>query len=232
MNYVKLHVDALFAYRRLTDTEFGRAIRCVLQYVEDGTDPNLPGKEGIMYDVLREQVDRDREAYDKRVAAQTENGKKGGRPRKNVTQGQNPTKPNETQQNPWVSKKPNETQKTQEKEKEKEKEYILSSPLPPSKGGWEDDDDDDDLVLIARRNDEVFKAAEHAGFDLNGATLDKLTDLISVHGPDAVESGIGKCVEHGVAKLAYLRKVLDGTPKPSSKPSTEELNGGYKPLWG
>lgn len=226
MNYVKLHVDALFAYRRLTDTEFGRAIRCVLQYVEDGTDHNLPGKEGIMYDVLREQVDRDREAYNKRVAAQTENGKKGGRPRKNVTQGQNPMKPNETQQNPWVSKKPNETQKTQEEEKE----YILSSPLPPSQGDGVDDDDD--LLLIARRNDAVFDAAAHAGFEMTGAMLDRLTELISVHGPDAVESGIGKCVEHGVAKLAYLRKVLEGAPKPSSKPSTEELNGGYKPLWG
>ena len=226
MNYVKIHVDALFAYRRLTDTEFGRAIRCILQYVEDGTDPNLPGKEGIMYDVLREQVDRDREAYDKRVAAQTENGKKGGRPRKNASQERNPTKPNETQQNPWVSKKPNETPKTQEKEKE----YILSSPLPPSKGGGEDDDDD--LLLIARRNDAVFEAAKHAGFDLTGTTLDKLTDLISVHGPDAVERGIDSCAEYGAKSLAYLRKVLEGTPKPSSKPSTEELNGGYKPLWG
>ena len=93
-------------------------------------------------------------------------------------------------------------------------------------------DDDDDLLLIARRNDAVFDAAAHAGFEMTGAMLDRLTELISVHGPDAVESGIGKCVEHGVAKLAYLRKVLEGAPKPSSKPSTEELNGGYKPLWG
>lgn len=226
MNYVKLHVDALFAYRRLTDTEFGRAIRCVLQYVEDGTDPNLPGKEGIMYDVLREQVDRDREAYNKRVAAQTENGKKGGRPRKNAVQEQNPTEPNETQQNPWVFEKPNETQKTQEKEKEKENK---SSPLPPSQG---EDDDDDELLLIARRNDQVFEAARHAGFDLTGAVLDKLTDLISVHGPDAVERALASCVMHGAKSLAYLCKVLEGAPKPSSKPSTEELNGGYKPLWG
>ena len=129
MNYVKIHLDALLAYRRLTDTEFGRAIRCVLQYMADGTDPNLDGKVGIMYDVLREQVDRDRKAYDKRVAAQTENGKKGGRPRKNTAQGQYPKEPNETKQNPWVFEKPNGTQKTQEKEKE----YI--PPCIPPAGG-------------------------------------------------------------------------------------------------
>ena len=100
MNYVKLHTDALLAYKRLSDTEFGRAVRAVLQYVEDGTEPNLPGKESIMFDVLREQVERDRKSYDKKVAAQRENGSKGGRPRKNQkpteTHGflENPTKKN------------------------------------------------------------------------------------------------------------------------------------------
>lgn len=195
MNYVKLHTDALYAYRRLSDTEFGRAVRAVLQYTEDGTEPNLPGKESIMFDVLREQVERDRKSYDKKASAQRENGSKGGRPRKNE-------KPKETHgflENPT---KPNETQKTQEKEKEKE--YI--SPLPP----YDDDDGEDDaLLLIARQHDRVFDRAKECGFDTNTAALDRLTDLISVHGADAVLAALDDCVEHGARTIAYLRKVLE-----------------------
>lgn len=195
MNYVKLHTDALNAYKRLSDTEFGRAVRAVLQFTEDGTEPNLPGKESIMFDVLREQVERDRKSYEKKASAQRENGSKGGRPRKNE-------KPKETHgflENPT---KPNETQKTQEKEKEKEKEYI--SPLPPY-----DDDEDEALLLIARRHDQVFDRAKECGFDTNAATLDRLTELISCHGPDAVLAALDDCVEHGARTIAYLRKVLE-----------------------
>ena len=111
----------------------------------------------------------------------------------------------------------------------KDNKRLSSSPLPPSQG---DDDNDDELLLIARRNDQVFEAARHAGFDLTGAVMDKLTDLISVHGADAVERALDSCVKYGVKNLAYLCKVLEGGPKPSSRLSTEELNGGYKPLWG
>ena len=192
MNYVKIHVDALFAYRRLTDTEFGRGIRALLQYMEDGTEPNLPGKEGLMYDVLREQVERDREAYSKKLAAQTENGKKGGRPRKNQ-------KPNETQQNPWVFKKPNETQKTQEKEKEKE----YSSSLPPFM-------DDAAAFSLAARHSHVLDAAHAAGFPDNAATFDRLTALISEYSPEWVETALARCVEQGSSRLSYLAAVLEG----------------------
>ena len=79
MNYLMLYVDTLRQYKRLSDTEFGRAIRAVLQYLEDGTEASLPGKECIMYDVLREQTERDRKSYEKKMAAQRENGSKGGR---------------------------------------------------------------------------------------------------------------------------------------------------------
>ena len=108
----------------------------------------------------------------------------------------------------------------------KDNKRLSSSPLPPSQG----DDDDEALLLIARRNNAVYDAAERAGFHRDGATLDKLTELISLYGPDAVERGLDSCVEYGAKSIAYLRKVLEGAPKPGV--TTEELNGGYQPLWG
>ena len=107
---------------------------------------------------------------------------------------------------------------------------MSSSPLPPSQG--DDDDDDDDLMLIARRHSAVYDAAERAGFPMSGATMDKLTELISLYGADAVDNALDSCVEYGARSIAYLRKVLEGKPKPSTAPTIEELNGGYKPLWG
>ena len=195
MNYVKLYTDALYAYKRLSDTEFGRALRAVLQYAEDGTEPNLPGKECIMFDVLREQVERDRAAYNTKI----ENGKKGGRP----------PKKNENLKNRPVISDSEKTERNQDKDKE---EYI---PLyNPPKG----EDDDDDLLLIAQQNNQVYDRAKECGFATDSATLDRLTDLIAKHGHRAVLDGLDQCVEYGAKSLAYLRKVLDGKPREASMP--------------
>ena len=195
MNYVKLYTDALYAYKRLSDTEFGRALRAVLQYAEDGTEPNLPGKECIMFDVLREQVERDRAAYNTKI----ENGKKGGRP---------PKKKDNLKNRPVISDS-EKTERNQDKDKE---EYI---PLyNPPKG----EDDDDDLLLIAQQNNQVYDRAKECGFATDSATLDRLTDLIAKHGHRAVLDGLDQCVEYGAKSLAYLRKVLDGKPREASMP--------------
>ena len=195
MNYVKLYTDALYAYKRLSDTEFGRALRAVLQYAEDGTEPNLPGKECIMFDVLREQVERDRAAYNTKI----ENGKKGGRP----------PKKNENLKNRPVISDSEKTERNQDKDKE---EYI--PPYNPPKG----EDDDDDLLLIAQQNNQVYDRAKECGFATDSATLDRLTDLIAKHGHQAVLDGLDQCVEYGAKSLAYLRKVLDGKPREASMP--------------
>ena len=209
MNYLMLYVDTLRQYKRLSDTEFGRAIRAVLQFLEDGTEVNLPGKECIMYDVLREQTERDRKSYEKKMAAQRENGSKGGRPRKNT---QTQEKPN----NPWVFSETQESQKTQEKEKE---EYI--PPYNPPKGV---EDDDDDLLRIAQQNNAVYDRAKECGFATDTATLDRLTDLIAKHGHQAVLDGLDQCVEYGAKSLAYLRKVLDGKPREeAAKPQKYDI---------
>lgn len=195
MNYVKLYTDALYAYRRLSDTEFGRALRAVLQYAEDGTEPNLPGKECIMFDVLREQVERDRAAYNTKV----ENGKKGGRP---------PKKKENLKNRPVISDS-EKTERNQDKDKE---EYI-----PPYNPPTGDDDDEEDLLLIAQQNNAVYDRAKECGFATDTATLDRLTELISMYGHQAVLAGLDQCVEYGAKKLAYLRKVVGSSVRAEVK---------------
>lgn len=214
MNYVKLHVDALEAYKRLNDAEFGRGIRALLKFVASGEEAENLGREGLMYDALCAQVKRDRQCYDKYITAQTENGKKGGRPRKDQ-------KPKETQNNPWVFEKPKETQKSL-RNNINNINNINIIPLPPSQG----DDDDDDLLRIQQEHNEVFDAALRAGFKDCQATFDALTALIAESGCENVLHGIRECVEHNASSLAYLRKVLEGKPRPEEAP--DDPWNGYK----
>lgn len=201
MKYVKIYTDALYAYRRLSDTEFGRAMRAVLQYVEDGTEPNLPGKESMMFDVLREQVKRDQRAYDTKV----QNGSKGGRPPKNGNR----------KNRPVIS----ETEKTEHnQDKDKDKEDI-----PPTPQG---DDDEEELLAINEGHQRVFDKARDCGFDVNTATLDRLTSLIAVHGSDAVIAALDECVDSQAVNFRYLRAVLTGEkkqPPSSAGPKVQRL---------
>ena len=197
MKYVKLYTDALSAYKRLSDTEFGRAIRALLQYVEDGTEVSLPGKESIMFDVLREQVERDKAAYNTRV----ENGSKGGRK----------AKPKETEPN----RKNRTVNSVTETTYDKDKEYI--TPYSPPTG------DEDELLALSALHQQVFDKARACGLGGSTATLDRLTELISVHGAEAVLSALDACVEANVPKLSYLRAVLAGRKQDEAKPAVDYM---------
>lgn len=70
------------------------------------------------------------------------------------------------------------------------------------------EDDEEDLLLISQRNNEVYDRAKECGFSSNTATLDHLTELISMYGHQAVLAGLDQCVEYGAKSIAYLRKVI------------------------
>ena len=103
---------------QLTDAERGRLFTACLFYSKTGEAPQLSGNERFVFPAMRSQIDRDIQNYEDFVKKQSENGKKGGRPRK-------PTESQKTQ--PFFKK----NKKGKEKEKEKEKEI---SPLNPPRG--------------------------------------------------------------------------------------------------
>lgn len=116
------------SYRRscekLTDQELGRLFRALLDYSETGISPDLTGRESIAFDFIACDIDRAKEAYEKRCASNAENGKKGGRPKTEKTEGFL-EKPNGFFENPTKPKKAKEKEK--EKEKKKEKENVKES---------------------------------------------------------------------------------------------------------
>lgn len=101
----------------LSDEEYGRLIRW-LQSGETGK-AGLTGNERYVADMCRRQVEYFTDSYDRRMETSKENGKKGGRPKKE--------KPKENLKNQQVilgnEKKPNETN-NKNKDKKEDKDDL------------------------------------------------------------------------------------------------------------
>ena len=120
--YLKLFLDWGEKTKRLTDEEKGRLIDAMVACAS-GNDPEpyLIGNEAYVYPCFEVGIKRDREEYEKNCKAWAENGKKGGRPRKQPE----PVATNNNQENQIGFK---ETKKRQEKEKRiKNKEEDIYS---------------------------------------------------------------------------------------------------------
>lgn len=95
----------LFASRKafdlLDDSEFRRVFNAMADYVESGKEPEGLNKiEQFAFESQRSAMDGNIKDYARSVIANRENGKKGGRPKKNQTKpnglSKNPTEPIET----------------------------------------------------------------------------------------------------------------------------------------
>lgn len=120
--YIKAFFDWIEQTAALEDDERGRLFVAILEYARSGIVPEMKGRESILFPVFKSQIDRDAETSVK----QSENGKKGGRPKTKSNQ----TKPNETNEKPTKANK--EEEKEKDKDKEEDKEETPFS--PPSQG--------------------------------------------------------------------------------------------------
>lgn len=66
----------LKSMRNLSDAECGRLFKALLQYSAGDQLINLQGREGIAFDFICEQIDRDNEKYAERCRTNRENGAK------------------------------------------------------------------------------------------------------------------------------------------------------------
>ncbi len=63
MKYLKIFTDFLDVMEPLSDGAAGRLFRAMLRYALDGTELPLKGKEGVLWTVARQHIDREQEAY-------------------------------------------------------------------------------------------------------------------------------------------------------------------------
>lgn len=91
--------DLLPLVGHLPQDAAGRLLIAILDYSAFSVVPPMSGPEQWVWPAVKEMIDRDRKAYAEKCARNKENGKRGGRPRKN--QEEEPgDEPEETEENP------------------------------------------------------------------------------------------------------------------------------------
>lgn len=196
--YFCAYHSMLGAMRKLSDAECGRLFRALLAYSSGEQPDNLQGREELLFDVFAQQIDRDAEKYNAKCEINRSNRRR-------------PSTTDNDRQRPSTT----DNDRHQNKEKEKEESSTACAGFIA----------DDDAEAIMEGHHQVFDAAEKWGFDLNGGTMDALTALIGQYGVEKMLEAIKESGEHNAPKLPYLRKVLQGTPKPtqSAEPRMQRL---------
>ena len=80
---------------------------------------------------------------------------------------------------------------------------------------------DDEILADVKAMAEVMDAVEQAGFGRSVAVASTVNGMVAEYGHEAVKAGVQQCVEQGVVKLAYLRKVLENRRNGVEKPKPQ-----------
>lgn len=123
--YIKVYPDFINVVRELDNGARGRLFLAIMQYANGEEPDELTGAERIAFIVVKSQIDRDADAYEANAKKQSENGKKGGRPKKPTAFLENPKNPplfSETHQKPKKPEKEKEKEEDKDKEEDKEKD--------------------------------------------------------------------------------------------------------------
>lgn len=191
--YIKIYPDFINVVQELDNGARGRLLLAIMQYANGEEPDELTGAERIAFIVLKGQIDRDADAYEANAKKQSENGKKGGRPKK-------PTAFSENPKNPPVFSESHSKPKKPEKEKDKDKDKE------------EEEDKDKDKDKSARTRDADAFAAFAAG---DGDLLVVLKDF------EKMRRSIKKPLTDTAKKL-LVNKLENNFPPEQWKPVLEQ----------
>ncbi|MBQ7835798.1 MAG: hypothetical protein IJ389_00930, partial [Clostridia bacterium] len=98
IKYLKVFLDWNEVTSELNYEEKGRLIEAMIKYANGEADIQLSGNERFLFGIMKNQINREHENYEKVVEINKINGAKGGRPKKNI-------KPEETEKTHSVFEK-------------------------------------------------------------------------------------------------------------------------------
>lgn len=241
--YIKIYPDFINVVQELDNGARGRLLLAIMQYANGEEPDELTGAERIAYIVLKGQIDRDADAYEANAKKQSENGKKGGRPKKDeeIEKPKKPTAFSENPKNPPLfsetQRKPKKPEKEEEKEKEEDKnknknksvretphtlfarllpDYLLSDSLQDKMGEW---------VKYKVERKEPYKEQGMKSL------LRRVENEAMQYGDDAVCSLIDECMANNWKGIIFDR-LQQSQRKPASggyhrQTKAEELNDFY-----
>ena len=80
-----MYLDYEEHFKLMTDEQLGQLLRAIMEYEKTRQVPQLDGMVKMAFSFIKAQLERDREKYEEKCAKNKENGKRGGRPKKNQT---------------------------------------------------------------------------------------------------------------------------------------------------
>lgn len=104
-NSFLIYLDYEEQFDLLSDEELGQLMRAIMQYEKTGEEIKLEGMLKMAFSFIKTQLDKDREKYNEVCEKNKRNGKKGGRPKKEISK-------EETQKSQRFFRKPIKSQKT------------------------------------------------------------------------------------------------------------------------
>lgn len=120
--YLKVFVDWRERYQKLSDAEFGRLVRAAIAYKADGVVPQLNGREDLVWDGIKIDIDMDNERYSAVCEAKSEAGRRGAEARWSNKR----EKPNGKDGKSHLPNGKYGQEEDKDKEKDKEKKDISS----------------------------------------------------------------------------------------------------------
>ena len=115
--------NLILIYDALEAEQAGKMIFALTEYIYDGIEPNFETKiEKSVWNNILMLIDRKAESYFKKATANRENGKKGGRPKKN-----NDITPNEDFDNTLTTGLPKNTEEQQTDTKDETQQQTIDS---------------------------------------------------------------------------------------------------------
>lgn len=207
----------------LDDKAFRHVITAMAAYVEKGEEPEgLEPIEQLAFESQREALDGNIQTYRKTAAANRENGRKGGRPRKpKETDGFS----KEAEKTDGFSEKPMETQtkpnETHENQKLRIKNYSDTNVSDiPTTATTAERDLDADLAKIASHFQEVFG-------DLPPSVYYKVKSWRETFSTEMILLAIDRAAEAGKRNWTYVDGTLrgwkrDGIKNPAGVAASDE----------
>ena len=111
----------------LTDEQRGQLLMALIDYSESGVVPELDGISMMAFSFIQSQMDRDSKKYENRCSSNRENGKKGGRPKKENDTEENPKNPLGFEETEKKTKNPKKPIKIKNKDKDINKNTMCKS---------------------------------------------------------------------------------------------------------
>ena len=199
--FICLYFSWLETGATLTDEEFGRMCRAGLQYGLDGTEPDLPGNDKILFPVMKWQVDRDVSKFDEICQKRREAGSQGGKSKSKQSEANqaNATfaKQNEANQANATFAKQNEANQanasnTKKKTKTNTKTTIISSSTATAES---------DISACVQAYEQNIGPIARAAFD---DISRQLTDLPA----DLICEAIGEAALNNKRSWNYVKAIL------------------------